>query len=459
MAATTLAMAGTTHGVLKGHLLPGDGCEAAAMILCARIPGPRVRLVVREIVFVPHDACITRRPDVITWPGILLEEAIDRGEDDELVIILFHSHPGGQDHFSRLDDTSDQVAIQGLLQAYGECHGSAIMLPNGAVRARLYDRNMVSDPVDLVTISGDEIQFWWTSGAERGSTSERPVAFTGEMAAELEKLTAVVIGVSGTGSIQAEQAARLGFGKVVLIDFDRVERRNLNRILNTTRLDAQEARLKVKALAKAISEYRGANTAKSVPERINSRAAVLAASQGDVLFCCVDTLEGRYFADLIAAAFLIPLFDVGVTIPTRKKGDGIAIADAVGRIDYVQPGGATLADRRVYTPETLRAEYLRAVAPAAHAQEVEEGYIEGAIEEAPGVISLNMQMAAACMNEFILRAFPFRIESNSRYARTLFSLATGEVDYFSEADFQVAFNPVLGRGGQEPLLGQPALAQ
>ena len=55
-------------------------------------------------------------------------------------------------------------------------------------------------------------------------------------------------------------------------------------------------------------------------------------------------------ADLIAAAFLLPLFDVGVVIPVRTAGSGIAILDAVGRIDYVQPGGATLGDRRVYTP-------------------------------------------------------------------------------------------------------------
>jgi hypothetical protein len=57
----------------------------------------------------------------------------------------------------------------------------------------------------------------------------------------------------------------------------------------------------------------------------------------------------------------------------------------------------------VYTPASLRAEYLRNTVPAAHRQELEAGYIKGLIEEAPAVITLNMRAAAACVNEFIAR--------------------------------------------------------
>jgi hypothetical protein len=256
----------------------------------------------------------------------------------------------------------------------------------------------------------------------------------------------------------AEQAARLGFGRVILIDFDKVERRNLNRILNTTLADAAGGRFKVDMFAQAVTRYRGADVALAVPTSIDERDAVVAAAQGDVLFCCVDTLQARHLADLMAAAFVMPLIDVGVVIPVRSTGDGFAIADAVGRIDYVQPGGATLRDRGVYSPATLRAEYLAQAAPDAHAVELEAGYIKGAIEEAPAVISLNMRAASAAMNEFILRAYPFRLESNRGYARTVFSLAGGDEDHFSEDDFEVGPSPMLGRGAREPLLGIPALS-
>jgi hypothetical protein len=283
------------------------------------------------------------------------------------------------------------------------------------------------------------------------------MAFTGAMRDELARLTAAVIGVSGTGSIVAEQLARLGFGRVILIDFDKIERRNLNRMLNATLKDADNLRPKVEMFAAAIAAQRGEGVAEPVAASILARDAVLAASQCDVLFSCVDTLEARQVADLIAAAFLIPLIDVGVTIPVRTVGSGVAIADVCGRIDYVQPGKSTLCDRCVYSPESLRAEYLRRVAPDAHQQELEAGYIKGLIEEAPGVITLNMRAASACVNEFIARAYPFRLDSNGLYARTTFSLAACEEEFAGEDSFNIAPNALLGRGAREPLLGLPAL--
>ena len=458
MMATSLALTGATHEHLRGHLFPGDGREAAAILLCTRTPTPRLRLLVKEVVTVPHDECRHRGQDRISWPGRYIEEAIDRGEQEGLSVILLHSHPRGLFDFSGVDDASDAITMRSLFQAYGDIHGSAIMTPDGAIRARLYGASMDCRPVDLVACAGDDIRFWWDQEASPTGGIARPVAFTSDMTAELGRLTAVVIGVSGTGSILAEQAARLGFGRVILIDFDRIEKRNLNRILNSTLEDATKRRLKVETLAKAITSYRGSDCVIPISASINTRVAVLAASQGDVLFSCVDTLEGRYIADLVASAFLQPLFDVGVVIPVREVGSGVAVVDAVGRIDYVQPGGATLGDRKVYTAETLRAEYLQSVAPEAHAEEVAEGYIEGAIEEAPAVIALNMRAASACMNEFILRAYPFRLDPNRRYARTLFSLADGDEDFFSEDDFESSANALLGRGSREPLIGLPALA-
>jgi hypothetical protein len=454
---STLALTGIVHEELKRHLFPGDGLEAAALLVCTRTPGPRLRLLVRDVILVPHSDC-RRERDSITWPGTYIEAAIDRAESEGLSIFFLHSHPGGLFAFSEADDLSDQRVLPGLFQACGDLHGTAIMTVDGAIRARLYGPNFRSLPVELVTVASHDLSYWWESDARALGASPRPMAFTSQMSKELVGLTATVIGVSGTGSIAAEQLARLGFGRVYLIDFDRIELRNLNRILNATRKDATASRLKVEMFAEAIAAHRGDGVAQPVAESLLTREAVLAASQSDVLFSSVDTLEARQIADLLAAAFLIPLFDVGVTIPVRKAGTkAIAIADVCGRVDYVQPGRSTLADRKVYTPEGLRAEYLRKVAPDAHRQELEAGYFKGAIEEAPAVITLNMRAAAACVNEFVARAYPFRIESNELYARSTFSLAACEEEFTAEKTFHVAANPTLGRGASEPLLGLPAL--
>lgn len=453
----TLAFGGALHAQVKNHLFPKDGLEAAAILSCTRTPGSRRRFLVREVILVPYSACKLRERDAITWPGEYIEQAIDLAEPTDSVIILIHSHPGGWFDFSDADDESDRAVIPSLFHAFGAEHGSAIMTANGAVRARLYDSRHQIKPVDLVTVSGDDLCYWWDDRASSSGLGNRSVAFTGSMTDELGRLSASVIGVSGTGSVTAEQLARLGFGRIFLIDFDRLESKNLNRILNSKRADADVNRLKVEAFAEAVGTYRGDGVAIPVPASIATRDAVLAAAQSDVVFCCVDTLEARQITDLIAASFLLPLFDVGVVILVRKKDDGFAVSDVCGRIDYVQPGGSTLRDRGVYTSESLRGEYLQKVAPVAHQQELDAGYLKGMAEEAPAVITLNMRAAAACVNEFISRAFSFRLESNRLYARTQFSLAACEEDYMSEDEFKRAPNQPLARGHIEPLLGLPAL--
>ncbi len=456
---TTLAFSGALHAQTKQHLFPGDDLEAAAILICTRTPGSRQRFLVRDIVFIPYAACKRREFDAITWPGEYLEQAIDIAESTTSVMILIHSHPGGLFGFSDADDESDRKVIPSLFHAFGSLHGSAIMTPDGAIRARLYDPSLQARAVDLVTVAGDDLCYWWNDKADFNGPEDRPVAFTSGMTAELGRLSASVIGASGTGSVTGEQLARLGFGRVFVIDYDHLEWKNLNRILNSKRADADTNRLKVEAFAEAVTAYRGEGVAIPVPASITTRDAVLAAAQSDVVFCCVDTLEARQIADLIAAAFLLPLFDVGVVIPVRKKGDAfaIAIADVCGRIDYIQPGGSTLQDRGVYTPESLRGEYLRKVVPDAYQQELDAGYLNGMVEEAPAVITLNMRAASSCVNEFISRAFPFRLESNRLYARTQFSLAACEEEYFAEDVFKRAPNRLLARGDTEPLLGLPAL--
>jgi hypothetical protein len=454
-----LAFAGIQHERLRAHLFPGDGLEAAAILLCSRSAPPRIRLLVRDIILVPHTACRIRRDDFISWPGKYVEAALDRAEAEDLSVILMHSHPGGFFAFSDDDDESDRLVMPSLIENHGRYHGSAIMVPEGAVRARCYDRELCPRPIELVTVAGHDLLYWWEEDAARGGRIARPLAFTSDMSRELKRLTAGFIGVSGTGSINAEQGCRLGFGRAKLIDFDKVELKNLNRILNSMLHDAQAHRLKVHAFADAVRGYRGEGVAEAIPLSILTRDAVLEAAQCDALFCSVDCLEARQIADLIATAFLQPLFDVGVVIPIRDAGGAPAIGDVCGRIDYVQPGRSTLEDRGVYSPESLRAEYLRRTAPDAHRQELAAGYIPGLIDEAPAVITLNMRAAAACMNEFIARAYPYRHEPNERYARTLFSLAACEEEYTAESAFRISgAGAHLGRGSLEPLLGLPFLA-
>lgn len=443
------------HQQLQQHLFPGDGKESAAILLCNRNEGSRLKLLVKEIIPVPDDECESRKNDFISWPGLYLEKAIDAAESASMSIILVHSHPGGGFEFSKLDDASDAIAIPALYQGVKAVHGSAIMIPDGRMRARYYSDGLKAQNVDLVSVPGDDVCLW---RFDDKVPQKAVIAFTSGMTACFSHLTAAVIGVSGTGSIVAEQVTRLGFGKILLIDDDHIEEKNLNRILNSTKEDASHNVSKVEMFAAAVSRLRGENVATAIHSSIFAREAVLAVADADVIFCCVDSYQGRMIADRISSAFLIPLIDVGVIIPTHiEPDDGLKITDVSGRIDYVKPGGATLFDREVYTPALLHGEMLAKSQPELYEQQLAQGYITGVQEEAPSVITLNMRAASACVSEFIARCFPFREDPNGHFSRTRFSLAGAEEDFYKEDTFSKRNNLLLAGGGSEPLLGMSEL--
>ncbi len=451
----TMSLTAAAHAQLFAHLFPGDGKEAAAVLVCTRVPGARLRVLVHDIILVPNEACAERTESSLTWPGAYVEQAIDMAEPSRHGIVLLHSHPSGFPAFSHTDDKSDREVIPCIFDAFDGLHGTAVMLPTGCIFGRLYDKQGVETPIDLVSVAGDDLMYWWRDDLA-GATS-RPTAFTSDMRCELSRLTALVIGTSGTGSPTAEAASRLGFGRVLGIDHDHVEEKNLDRILNTTLADAQAKRLKVHVLADRINLLRANPFFEGIDANVMTRRAVLAAAEADVIFCCVDSQRGRMIADRLAAAFLLPLFDVGVAIPTRRIDHGLAIAEVTGRIDYVYPGGSSLGDRGVYTPASLHAEYLAEADPAAHAEHIKVGYIEDHPEQAPAVIALNMRAASDCIMEFIARAYPFRHKSNDQYARKRFMLAEAHEEHSAESDFPSKASPLLASGAAEPLLGLPVL--
>lgn len=455
MLAHTLSLTETFHAQLHHHLFTGDGKEAAAVLVCTKVPGNRVRLLARDLILVPHKECSYRDEVTLTWPSSYIEKAIDIAEREQLSIILVHSHPGGYPQFSDVDDCSDQEIIPSIFEACGHLHGTSVMLPNGVMFGRVYSKELDVSPIDLISVAGSDLRYWWSQDLLRSEA--RPLAFTSAMTSELSYLTACVIGVSGTGSIVAEQLSRLGFGRIILIDHDKVEWKNLNRILNTVKVDADKNRPKVEIFSERVNAYREEPFAVPIEANILTRKAVLAAAQADILFSCVDTHRGRSVADRMSISFLLPLFDVGVAIPTRDTGATKAIAEVTGRIDYVYPGGSTLFDRGVYTAATLQAEALAESDPKAHIEMANLGYIDGVPEQAPAVISLNMRAASACVMEFIARAYPFRHESNSLYARSRFMLAEALEEFYSENEFKARPSPDLACGDQEPLLSLPVL--
>lgn len=447
----TLALSTIDHKALHAHLFPGDGLEAAAVLVCGRAGEASQRLCVSSVILIPHDACSVRTSVRLNWPSEYLERAIDKADTIGGSIILAHSHPGGFFDFSNIDDESDRVTIPCLKHGSADetiPHGSAIMVPDGSMKARLYTGYTAPDQVKKIWRLGRNIE-------EISNPEKTPILpFSSDMTVRAKELSACVIGASGTGSPTIEMLTRMGFGRVVQVDFDRMELRNLNRILNSTRNDALSGAFKVDVMERAARTHRPDINIVSIAKPISDEAAIIAASGCDIIFCCVDTMEGRLYCDLIAEACLIPLIDMGVMIPTRKGSDGAKVADVVARIDYVYPGGATLRDRGEITGEGLAAEDMRRADPEIYAQHLKEGYIRGVAEEAPSVIALNMHAASLAVMEAVARFFPYRHDANDSHDRIFISLASCETDYeLSEPPQVRGVNSIFGQGLKYPFLG------
>ena len=173
-------------------------------------------------------------------------------------------------------------------------------------------------------------------------------------------MSAAVVGCSGTGSPVIEQLARLGIGRLVLVDPDKVEEKNLNRILNSTQEDGIQGRLKVEIMSRAIASMGFGTKVDIIPENLATPEAVKAVAECDVLFGCMDGAEGRNLLNRIAAFYVLPYFDVGISLDADEKG---GISQAVGAVHYVRPDGSTLLDRGVYTAEEVQAEGLMRTSP------------------------------------------------------------------------------------------------
>jgi hypothetical protein len=449
------------HAALKGHLFPGDGLEAVAVALCGRRRSDSHHcLTVRSVVPIPYKECKVRTPDRVTWSTQRLIPLLQEASRRDLGILKIHSHPGGYAQFSWVDDESDRDLFNSVFGWTDSIfpHASAVMLPEG----RMFGRAILPDgsfqPLDSILVPGSDLHFWIPDRAgPLPSFAQRHTQLFGSgTTRRLREMAIAVVGCSGTGSPIIEQLARLGVGRLVLVDPDRVEEKNLNRILNATREDAYLKRPKVEVMARAIASMGFATELEIIAADLATPRAVRAVAECDVVFGCMDGVEGRHLLNRLAAFYVLPYFDVGVKLEADGHG---GINEACGAVHYIRPDGSTLQDRNVYTAAQLKAAGLRRTDPKAYRDQIQAGYIRGVAEDRPAVISINMQMASTAINEFLARLHPYRYDDNADFAAVRRSFIQG-TDYRETEEFSSgSFFPHIGKGDVRPLLSMPELSE
>lgn len=108
--------------------------------------------------------------------------------------------------------------------------------------------------------------------------------------------------------------------------------------------------------------------------------------------------------------------------------------------------------------EQVRAEGMRRENPSAYADLIREKYIQGVVEARPAVVTVNTQLAAMMLNEFLARVHPYRLDENAKFAVIRLSLAQME-SYYEEDGAGGALARHVGRGDVAPLLDMPELSE
>lgn len=461
----TLSMTGEQHDRLKQFLLPGDGKEAVAILLCGRCDGDRRhRLLVRSVEPVPYGVCTVRSAQRVSWPPEFIEPLLERAAAEGLSVVKVHSHPTGHAAFSKTDDEGDArllPMIRGWIEA-DIPHGSAVMLPGGQIFGRYLRADNSFAPLDMINVVGDDLHFWY---ADAGTVelpsfvASHAQIFDDGTIERLRRLSFALIGGSGTGSPTFEQLMRLGAAIIVVVDDDHMEDRNINRILNSTMQDAEDVKMKVDVLGDAAERTGLGTRVIRVPKNLWDPEVIRIVAQCDVVFGCMDTIDGRFLLNTLASYYILPYFDIGIRLVADRDGATKGrIREVCGTVHYLQPGKSSLMSRGVFTMKEVAAAGLRRTDPAAHAQQVKDGYIEGAPGNRPAVISVNMLGSALAVDELLARLHPFREEPNSNYAIVIFSLASMEIISEAEEGYCPLLTSKVGIGDRKPLLGLIELA-
>ena len=132
-----------------------------------------------------------------------------------------------------------------------------------------------------------------------------------------------VVGVGSVGSQVAEALVRMGVTYVTLVDPDRVEEHNLDRLLNATTYDIGSH--KVEVAAKALHAHATAPqiNVETLPISVHETNAIEAILECDLIFSCVDRPVARDVLNYVAIAHLIPVIDGGIEVQHDYRTEGI----------------------------------------------------------------------------------------------------------------------------------------
>lgn len=379
-----LAESDALHGFARDREL--ETC-AVGLVLPASNAGAG-RFVVRQLAEVPDAAYAERTPSAATLRPEFCIEIANRARAAGAGVLLAHTHPGESalEGFSSIDDAGEQA-----LASYFErrvpngAHFAAVFTTEGSYARRLGQ----TEPVPFVGV-GRVLETPAYRGSEPSELYDRQVrAFGAQGQRAMQGLAIAIIGLGGTGSIVAQQLAYLGTRNFVLVDPDKIEATNLNRLVGAWPSDV--GAFKVDVAARYITAINPSARCTTIVGDVLDEEVAAKLANADFIFGCTDSMASRALLNQLAYQFLIPCIDMGVGIGILED----KVQYITGRTQMLSPGLPCLVCTDKLDAEQVRRELMT------EDQRKRDPYIVGAQVPQPAVISLNSTMSSAAITMFL----------------------------------------------------------
>lgn len=413
---------------LREFLLPESGHERSAYLLCSKVSIPSDpwtnesswRFISREVVPVKADEVLSSSPQHITWKTQSVVNVLKRARDENLVLALVHSHPGGLAGFSEQDDLNESDLIQLAHNRNGIDTQilSLVVTDNWQWIGRLWVRPIecgsasatTNRSLDLIQVVGARISLHYPERG-RGQPSEildrQALAFGEVLNQDLARLRVGIVGLGGTGSALCTLAARLGIRQFALFDRDVVEESNLNRLHGATMQDARLARPKVEVAAQNLQDLGFGIEVRAYQQWIAAPECHDALRSCDLVFGCTDDHAGRLILNRFAYYYATPVIDLGLAIDvSATQPPEIKALD--GRVTVLQPGYPCLLCRGVIDPATAGEQLLKQLNPEEYERQKDEAYVQGEGNPSPSVVLFTTDVASMALQELVHRLQGFR---------------------------------------------------
>lgn len=360
----SIALTSETDEVLRTYLLRSDGQEDVCYALWYPSRGTeRMTAIVCEPIL-PRDGDRQVHGNASTTSHYL-GRALDLAEKRGAGVVFLHSHPfPGWQGMSQDDVETERRQAPGVkattqLPLVGMTLGTDGIWSGRfwtKTAPRQYERNWCSS-VRVVGGSGLEVSFndgLLPRPAFREELKRTISSWGVESQESLARLRFGIVGVGSVGSIVAETLARMGVQHIILIDYDHVERHNLDRLLHANAEDALNHRRKIDVIGDALAKSATAATPRidRLPFTVVEENGFRAALDCDILFSCVDRPWPRHVLNYLAYAYLIPVVDGGILIRTRHD----RLRQASWRSHAVLPGRRCLVCIGQYDPSDVNVE-------------------------------------------------------------------------------------------------------